>query len=93
MRARHCSQHHGLIQPSKGGEFRNVDLVGAARFLIDDVGEPFKLGRNVGEVTILGRCQGSPGNRNQLRGYDPCPRCLNAIMYFIGLGKSRDGVL
>jgi len=65
MRAGHGAQQRGFFQPGKEREFGNVDPVGAAGFLVGDIREPFELGRNLSEVAVLGRCQGSLGNRNQ----------------------------
>lgn len=42
-----------MLQIGEGDEFRDIDFIGAARFCIADVGEPFQLGRYVGEIAVL----------------------------------------
>ena len=56
----------GSVQTGEGEELLDIDFVGAAGFRIGDVGEPFELGRNVGEVAELGRRERAPFNRNQV---------------------------
>jgi len=63
--ARHGAQLQRFGQPGKGYKLRDIDLVRTFGFLVGDVGEPFGLRKNSGEVGILGRCQGSSPNRNQ----------------------------
>jgi hypothetical protein len=53
MRARDRAQLSGFLQPSKSGEFCHVAFVSATRFGIGAIGEPFDLGRNVGELLEL----------------------------------------
>jgi len=50
MRACHGAHLRRLRQPGERREFRNVDLVRAARFRIGDVGQPFEFRRHVGEI-------------------------------------------
>ena len=40
-------------------ELRDIDFVGAPGFWTGDVGEPFQLGRNIREIAVLFRRQGS----------------------------------
>jgi len=51
---------------SEGDKFLNVDLVGAAGFRIDDVGEPFELGLDLGQIAELRRRQSALFNRNHV---------------------------
>ena len=39
----------------EGGKFTDIDLIGAPGFRIRDVGEPFDLGRHLGQTIILAR--------------------------------------
>ncbi len=55
MRPRHGAQTRGLVQSAEEHKLRNVDLVCPLCFLVGDVAEPFKFGRNVGEVAELSR--------------------------------------
>jgi hypothetical protein len=48
------------------GEFRNIDLAGAAGLCIGDVGEPFQFGRKIGEAPT-GITDGVPGLRTHSR--------------------------
>ena len=48
-------QLDGLAQAGEGHELRDVGLVGAPRFLIFDVGEPFELSWHIGERLVLRR--------------------------------------
>jgi hypothetical protein len=43
------------FEASEGDKLLDIDLIGAAGFRIGEVGEPFELGRNLGEVAELGR--------------------------------------
>ena len=101
MRPRDRAQLRGSAQAGKGRKLAHVNFIGPAGFGIGDVGEPFELGRNVGEVAELGRRQRAPFNRNQVLGHHPPPcapvflgtlprRIPNTIMYFIVL--VRDGL-
>ena len=54
MRADDASQLRRLARPSEGGNLLNIVAVGAPSFDVGDVGEPFELGRNFGEVAELG---------------------------------------
>jgi hypothetical protein len=54
MRADDASQLRRLARPSEGGKLLNIVAVGAPSFDVGDVGEPFELGRNFGEVAELG---------------------------------------
>jgi hypothetical protein len=45
----------GARTAGKGDELVDSDLTDAAGFRIGEVGEPFELGRNLGEVAALGR--------------------------------------
>ena len=56
----------------------------APGFEIDDVGKPFELERNDGGIAVLGWCGGPWEPDAALKSW-LCPRCLNAIMDFIGL--------
>jgi hypothetical protein len=47
-------------QAGEGDELLDIDLIGAAAFRIGEVGEPFELGWNVGEVAELGGGERSP---------------------------------
>jgi hypothetical protein len=49
-----------LAQPGEGRKFAHVVFISATAFGIGDVGEPFELGRNVGEIAELGRRQCFP---------------------------------
>jgi hypothetical protein len=53
-------------EAGEGDELLDVDLVGAACFGVGEVGEPFDLGRNLGEVAELGR-----GERTLISHYAP----------------------
>ena len=57
MRARHRAQRAVIFQVGEGDEFRDINFIGASRFRIGDVGEPFELGRNIREVAVLFRRQ------------------------------------
>ena len=84
-------------QAGEGDKLLDVDLIGAAGFGIGDVGEPFELGRHLGEVAELGRGQRAPerrrvriSDRNQVLFHaPPLPIGLNMIMYFIMFNISR----
>ena len=51
-----CEAHCDL-SVCESDELRDIDLVGASGFRVGDVGEPFQLGRYVGEIAVLCRCQ------------------------------------
>jgi len=55
MGARHGAELGGTAQTGKGAELPDIDAVGLAGFGIGDVGKPFKLRRDLGEVAILRR--------------------------------------
>lgn len=57
MRARHGAYRAMIFQIREGDEFRDIDLIGAPRFRIGDVGEPFELGRYIREIAVLVRCE------------------------------------
>jgi hypothetical protein len=44
-----------IFQIGEGDEFRDIDPIGASRFRIGDVGEPFQFGRYIGEAGELFR--------------------------------------
>jgi hypothetical protein len=48
-----------VFEVRERNEFRDIDLIGAARFLVGDVGEPFQLGRYIREVALLLRRESS----------------------------------
>jgi hypothetical protein len=50
----------------EGRKLAHVDFVRAPCFGIGDIGEPFELGRDIGEVAVLSRCQGTFSNRHQV---------------------------
>jgi hypothetical protein len=49
----------GAVNADKGAEVGEVELVGPARFLVGDFGEPFELGRDLGKSLELGGRQRS----------------------------------
>ena len=53
----------GPRRPAKAENSLDVDFIGAAGFGIGDVGEPFELGRHVGQVAVLRRRQRPFPNR------------------------------
>jgi hypothetical protein len=57
MAPRNRSQRTVIFQIGEGDELRNIDFVRTAGFGIGDVGKPFQLSRNVGQITILFRRQ------------------------------------
>jgi hypothetical protein len=67
------SELRRLAQPGEGRKFAQVVFISAAGFGIGDVGEPFKLGRNIGEIAELRRRHRAPFNRNQILGHHPPP--------------------
>ena len=80
MRARDRAQLGGTTQAGEAAEFSDVDPVGPASFGIGDVGEPFELGRHLGQVAVLRRRQRpfpvqSPrvSNRNEVLCHRPAP--------------------
>jgi hypothetical protein len=83
-----------IYQTRERDEFRDVDLIGLPGFRIGDVGEPFQLGRNIGEAGELFRRQRTcTVDTNQLvRHRLPVAVGPNAIMYFTNTNtKPRDG--
>ena len=52
-----AAQIGGSTQPGEGHELTDIDFVGAAGFGVGDVGEPFELGRHLGQGTELYRGQ------------------------------------
>ena len=50
----------------EGGKFTDVDLIGAPGFGIGEVGEPFKLGRHLGQAVILTRRQRAADGRRRV---------------------------
>jgi hypothetical protein len=90
-----------LAQFGKGGELLDVILISASSVWISDVGEPFELGRYVGEVAELGRRQRAAQLHRSLTHHPtprapcfkaPCPRPVfpNLKMDFIRLGNTRE---
>ena len=83
------AQLRGPAQPGEGRELAHVDFVGPAGFGIGDVGEPFELGRNVGEVAVLGRRQRplsrAPrvSNRHQVLHHHPAPARVSDLTLVI----------
>ena len=55
MRPGYVSERINFRETGESEKFRDIDLISAARFGIGDVGEPFQLGRNIGEGVELGR--------------------------------------
>ena len=55
-----------LAQAGEGREFADVVFISAAGFGIGAVGEPFELGRHVGEIAILDRRQLPRGGRRRV---------------------------
>ena len=55
-----------LAQAGEGGEFTDIVAVGPPGFGIGDIGEPFELGRHLGEIVELGRSETVLINRDQV---------------------------
>ena len=55
MRARDGAEFSVPAQTGEGAELADIDPVSLAGFGIGDIGEPFKLGRDFGELAILRR--------------------------------------
>jgi hypothetical protein len=53
MCARHCAQRTVIFQICEEDEFRDIDLIGASRFRIGDVGKPFDFQGYIGERLVL----------------------------------------
>jgi hypothetical protein len=53
--AGNAAQFGDAAQAHERDEFRDIDLVGPVGFGIGEVGEPFELGRNLGEIAEMGR--------------------------------------
>jgi len=81
----------------EGGKFTDIDLIGTPGFEIGDVGEPFELGRHLGQTIILARRQrpadsrrGVP-NLNDILFHGRSPPPSSASFYpdnvFIGIGN------
>lgn len=54
MRPGHGPQCRGCTQAGEGGEVLQVELVGPAGLRVGDVGQPFDLRRDVGQLLELG---------------------------------------
>jgi hypothetical protein len=93
MGAADGTQFRRSIQTGKRQKLVNVNFVCTAGFGVGDVGEPFELGGDFGQVAILRRREGALFNRHQvLRHASPArvsptalPWVPNLIMYFIRL--------
>src|SRR6202035_5017894 len=57
MRPRDGAQRAVIFQIGEGDELRDIDLVGASRFGVGDVGEPFQFRRNIGKLPELSGSQ------------------------------------
>lgn len=55
MRASDVAQLNGLCEAGECRELLYINLVRTAGFKVRDVGEPFQLGRNIGELLELRR--------------------------------------
>ncbi len=53
--ARDLMQLRKRVESSEAGKLLDIDFVGAAGFGVGDVGEPFQLGRHIGELSELRR--------------------------------------
>ena len=53
MRPPHRAQRKVIFQIGEGDELRDIDFIGASRFFIGDVREPFQLGRYIREIVVL----------------------------------------
>ena len=66
MRARDGAHLGRTAQSGEGRKFPDVVFVGAPGFGVGDVGEPFELGRHLGQLAVLRRRQRRLFNLNQL---------------------------
>ena len=57
MRAGDGPERFSFGETGECHELRDINLVGASRFCIGDVGEPFQFGRHVREIAVLFRRQ------------------------------------
>jgi hypothetical protein len=55
MTRAHRAQRGVIRQPGECHELRDIDLLGPTGFWIGDIGEPFQLGRHVGQRVVLGK--------------------------------------
>jgi hypothetical protein len=64
-----------LAQPGEGRKLPDIAFISPPGFGIGDVGEPFELGRRIGEITELGRRECAPFDCNQVLGHHrtSCP--------------------
>lgn len=70
MRTGHAAEFFRAGDPDEAGKILHVLLVGAAGFLVPDVGKPLQLGRHFGQTLELGSSQGTgsrPGRFGQRR--------------------------
>ena len=78
-------------EPGEGDELLDIVLIGPAGFGVGEIGEPFELGRHLGEVAELGGGERAPQRRrarisdwNQVLFHaPPLPTHLNMIMYHV----------
>ncbi len=66
-------------QAGEGRKFTHVVAVGAPGFRVGDIGEPFELGRDLGQGTELRRRQRPLINRDQVFCHHP-PPCFSTAL-------------
>ncbi len=80
MGARDSAQLSWLAQTGEGEKLTDIVAVGPPGFGIGDIGEPFELGRHLGEIAELGRSETVLVNRDQVLCHIRAPYSVTALL-------------